>query len=173
MWPGPVWGALFFGWLTDRVGRKKLFMITLRGGGFTPSSTAPTGPGPRSARLTESRRQHPISPFQNRSRGSCSGRPERRRRDELASRAGANPDQYRTGAAVPRSAAQLALLDLHQSDPAGSDADDRADPAAALAAAAGRGDPRRGRTARLRHRGWLALIRRRVRAGAHRHGPAL
>ena len=28
-WPGPASGALFFGWLTDRFGRKKLFMITL------------------------------------------------------------------------------------------------------------------------------------------------
>ena len=29
IWIGAVVGALFFGWLTDRLGRKKLFFITL------------------------------------------------------------------------------------------------------------------------------------------------
>ena len=44
---GACSGALFFGWLTDRFGRKKLFMITLAvylaATALTASSFAPGG----------------------------------------------------------------------------------------------------------------------------------
>src|SRR5580693_6929891 len=111
------------------------------------------------ARLTESRRQHLLSPFQKRSQGSCSGRPERRRRDELANRAGAHPDQYRAGVAVPRSAAHLALLYLYPANLPGSDADVSAEPAEALAAADRRRGPRIGRAAPPRVGGRHAQVR--------------
>jgi MFS family permease len=45
---GEVFGALFFGWLSDRWGRKNLFMITLGVylfGGFLTACTAGKGPG--------------------------------------------------------------------------------------------------------------------------------
>src|SRR4051794_40407908 len=39
---GAVLGALFFGWLTDRLGRKKLFFITLAGFFVAPAATPPS-----------------------------------------------------------------------------------------------------------------------------------